>query len=185
MKITDLKVGVLIELDNIPYRVVESQHSSLGRGGAVMKTKLKNLVSGAMIEKTFRGQEQVPSARIDQQPVQYLYQADDGYVFMDQASFEQFTVNRDIIEPAISYVPEGGELELWLYEGKVIGYEVARSVWLKVTETETGLKGDSATGSTKPATLETGLVVQVPLFINQGDVLKIDTRTGQYIERQK
>ncbi len=179
----DFRTGVTIEIDGQPWVVVDFQHVKPGKGSAFVRTKIKNVITGAVLEKTFNAGERVPRAHVEQREVQYLYGVDDQYVFMDVTTFEQTTVMKDTIGDGVLYLKENMNVYMMVYEGRVIGIELPNFVELEVTQTDPGFKGDTATGGTKPATLETGAEVKVPLFINRGDVLKIDTRTGEYIER--
>lgn len=183
--ISDLKKEVLIQLDGVPYRIAESQHSSMGRGGAVVRTKLKNLLNGAVVERTFRPSEKIQPAEIERQQVQYLYSEGSDANFMDQSTYEQVSVSFDILGDQARFMAEGATVTLLYFQDKPIGLDMPNSVYLKVTHTEPGLKGDTASTTLKPCTVETGVNVNVPLFINEGDVIKVDTRTGAYLERQK
>jgi elongation factor P len=182
---TELKTGVMIELDGVPYRVVEYSHTAMGRGGAVVRTKLKNLLTGGVMERTFRSADKVSAAQIDRTPMQFLYQEGEQYVFMNQESFEQDSIPAGVLGDQRRFMPEGSTVSLLYFGGKIIGAEMPNNVYLKVTHTEPGARGDTATTALKPATVETGVQVMVPLFINQGDTIKVDTRTGGYLERQK
>jgi len=183
--INDLKKEVLITVEGVPYRVVDSQHVSLGRGGAVMRTKLKNLLTGAVLERTFRPSEKLEPAEITRASMQYLYKDGSALNFMNQASYDQEAVDEAILGEQSRFIAEGSTVTLMVFKGKVIGLEMPNSVTLKVTDTEPGVRGDTATTAMKAATLETGVIVQVPLFINEGDRVKVDTRSGQYLERAK
>lgn len=182
---TDLKKDTLIELDGDPYRVIEYSHSAMGRGGAVVRTKLKNLLTGSVVDRSFRTADKVASANIERAVVQYLYSEGANKVFMNQVSFDQETVPNDILGEQSKFVAEGSEVTLLSFKGKIIGMEMPNNVVLKVTETEPGVRGNTANAALKPATVETGVQVMVPLFINEGDHIKVDTRTGLYLERQK
>lgn len=179
----DFRTGVTIEIDGQPWVVVDFQHVKPGKGSAFVRTKIKNVITGAVLEKTFNAGERVPRAHVEQREVSYLYSVDEQYVFMDVTTFEQTGVMKDTIGDGVLYLKENMNVYMMVYEGRVIGIELPNFVELEVTHTDPGFKGDTATGGTKPATLETGAEVKVPLFINRGDVLKIDTRTGEYIER--
>jgi elongation factor P len=181
----DLRKDTLIVLDNTPYRVLESAHHAMGRGGGVVRTKLKNLVNGAVLERTFRPTDKIEKAEIERSAVQFLYNEDASMVFMNTDNYEQETITRDILGDQSNYIAEATTVNLLKFKDKVIGLEMPNSVYLKVIETEPGVKGDSATSSLKPCTIETGVQVMVPLFINEGDVIKVDTRNGAYLERQK
>jgi elongation factor P len=181
----DLRKGVLIDLEGVPFRVVEYSHHALGRGGGVVNVKIKNLVTGNVLDKTFRPSDKVPAANVERVPVQYLYREGSQLVFMNQETFEQQHIEEDVLGDQAKYLPEGGEVQLLTYADKVIGMDMPNNIFLKVTHTEPGLRGDTATAAMKPATVETGVQVNVPLFINVDDVIKVDTRTGAYLERQK
>jgi elongation factor P len=181
----DLKKDTLIVVENIPYRVVESAHHAMGRGGGVVRTKLKNLISGAVLERTFRPTDKIEPADIERAPMQYLYAEGDAMMFMNTDNYEQETVAKNVLGDQANYIAEGTNINLLKFKSKIIGLEMPNSVFLKVTHTEPGIKGDTATGSLKPCTIETDVQVMVPLFINEGDVIKVDSRTGAYLERQK
>jgi elongation factor P len=181
----DLKKGVVIELEGAPHQVVESSHIAMGRGGAVMRTKLKNLQSGAVFDKSFRSSDKVPAADLTRENMQYLYGDDGGFHFMNQDTYEQVTLDKGIVGDSAPYLKEGGKAIILLFNSKPIGLDIGNNVLLRITETEPGAKGDTATTALKPAKTETGLEVMVPLFINEGDVIKVDTRDGKYLERQK
>lgn len=183
--INHLKKDVLVQLDATPYRVVDSTHVKLARGGAVVRTKLKNLLTGAVLERTFRPSEKVTPAELERRSMQFLYRENQAFAFMDQQTYEQETVQAEVLGDQARFLAEGHVATLLSFEGRVIGLEMANSVPLKVSQTEAGIKGDTATASLKPATVETGVVVNVPLFIKTGDVIKVDTRTGAYLERAK
>lgn len=183
ISVNDFKTGVTIELEGQPYQVVEFQHVKPGKGAAFVRAKLKNAKSGAVVEKTFRGGEKVPRAHLDRREMQYLYNDGEGYVLMDNESYEQITVNKETLGDGVKWLLENMTVGVLLFQDNVIGIDIPNFVELTVTDTEPGIKGDTATGATKGATLETGAVVQVPLFINTGDKVRIDTRVGQYMER--
>ncbi|MDK2836326.1 MAG: elongation factor [Thermosediminibacterales bacterium] len=179
----DFKTGLTIELDGEVYMVVDFQHVKPGKGAAFVRSKLKNVKTGAVFEKTFRAGEKVPRAHVERKEMQYLYNSGDLYYFMDMETYEQIPLSNELIADSIKFLKENMQVTVMFYDGNAIGIELPNFVELEVIETEPGFKGDTATGGTKPATLETGAVVQVPLFINIGDILKIDTRTGEYISR--
>ena len=183
--VTDLKKGVLITLDGKPYRVVDYSQKVMGRGGSIVNVRVKNLLDGSVIPKTFKGAEKIESAHVDNRTVQYLYQDGDNYNFMDGQTFEQFELNSDVVGEVAPYLKEGNEVSLQSYEGKVINVELPNNIFLEVTYTENVVKGDTTSSVLKDATLETGLVIKVPAFIKVGDVVKVDTRTGDYLERKK
>jgi elongation factor P len=179
----DFHTGLTIELDGEIYMVIDFQHVKPGKGSAFVRSKLKNLRSGSTTERTFRAGEKVPRALIERKEMEYLYASGEEYIFMDTESYEQISLSRQTLGDNLKYLKENMQLNILLFKGEIIGLELPNSVELKVVETEPGFKGDTAAGGSKPAKLETGLVVQVPFFINEGDVLRIDTRTGEYLER--
>ena len=183
ISVNDLKNGITLELDNGLFQVVEFQHVKPGKGHAFVRSKLKNVRSGAVVEKTFRAGETVERANIDKREMQYLYTDGDGYVFMDNETYDQISVSAEALGDTANYVTEGSTATLLMYGSEIVGSDMAASVELTITETEPGIQGDRVSGATKPATLETGLVVQVPLFIEQGERIKVDTRSGDYISR--
>jgi elongation factor P len=163
--------------------VIEFQHVKPGKGGAFVRTKLKSVRTGAVVEKTFRADEKVPLAVIDKREMQYLYREGDAYVFMDNDSYEQIHVDAQDLGQAVRYLKEGDTAVLPMYQDNVVGIDLPAAVELTVTDTEPGVQGDRVSGARKPATLETGLVVQVPLFVEPGGRIKVDTRTGEYLAR--
>jgi elongation factor P len=179
----DFRNGVTFELEGQIFQVVEFQHVKPGKGAAFVRTKLKNIITGATVERTFSPTDKMPTAHIERKDMQYLYNDGDLYYFMDLESYEQLPINKDTIGDALKFVKENMNVKILSHNGNVFGIEPPTFVELEVTETEPGFKGDTATGATKPATLETGAVVKVPLFINQGDMIRIDTRVGEYLER--
>lgn len=183
--INDLKKEVLISLDGVPYRVVDSQHVSLGRGGAVMRTKLKNLLNGSVLERTFRPAEKIEPAAINRVQMQYLYREGANLHFMNQETYDQEAVDETVLGDQSRFIAEGSHVTLFEFQNKIIGLEMPNSVVLKIAQTEPGVRGDTANAALKAARLETGVSVQVPLFINTGDSIKVDTRSGQYLERAK
>ena len=183
VNVNDFRTGLTIEVDGEIYSVIEFQHVKPGKGAAFVRSKLKNLRNGNLVEKTFRAGETVNRAQIENREVQYLYNSGNEYVFMDNESFDQFTLDRKQLEWEINFLKENMNVHIQFYQGEIIGINLPNSVELKVVETEPGIRGNTATGATKNAKLETGLNVQVPLFINEGDVLLIDTREGKYISR--
>lgn len=183
ISVNDFRTGLTIEVDGEIYSVIEFQHVKPGKGAAFVRSKLKNLRNGNLVEKTFRAGENVNRAQIENREVQYLYNSGNEYVFMDNETFDQFTLDRKRLEWEINFLKENMNVHIQFYEGEIIGITLPNSVELKVVETEPGIRGNTATGATKNAKLETGLNVQVPLFINEGDVLLIDTREGKYISR--
>ena len=182
---TDLKKGTVCQIDGKPYRVVEYGQKVMGRGGSIVNVKLKNLIDGSVIPKTFKGQEKIETAEVSNKTVQYLYKDDSLFYFMDPESFEQFELNAEIVDSASGYLKEGNELNLQMFDGRVINVELPKNIYLEVTYAEDVVKGDTTSNVLKDATLETGLVVKVPAFIKQGDVISVDTATGEYRERKK
>lgn len=182
---TDLKKGTVIQLDGQPFRVTDYNQKVMGRGGSIVNVKLKNLVTGAVIPKTFKGQEKIEPAEVTNRTVQYLYADGEGFHFMDPESFEQFQLPSEDMEDAGDYLKEGDEVQLQFFGDRVINVELPKSLYLLVTYTEDVVKGDTTSNVLKDATLETGKVVKVPSFIKTGDTLKVDTRDGSYIERKK
>jgi elongation factor P len=173
----------MIKVDDELFIVLSFQHVKPGKGGAFVKTKLRNIKKNIIIEKTFRAGEKVEDIFIEKRKMQYLYNDGDNSIFMDIDNYEQESIPDQFIEDELKFLKEGQEVDVTFYEGEIISVELPTFVELKVTHTEPGLKGDTATTTFKPATIETGTIIQVPLFINEGDTLKIDTRTGEYIER--
>ena len=179
----DVKPGMALDLDDGIFQIVEYQHVKPGKGRAFVKMKLKNLLSGAVVERTFRADEPVQQAIIDRRGHQYLYSDDLGYHFQDGETYDQLTLTAEQVGAASGFLKEGDGVLLAMYNGRAIGIDLPTSVVLAVTHAEPGVKGDRVSGATKPVTLETGLVVQVPLFVDTGDRVKVDTRTGAYITR--
>ncbi len=179
----DLKNGMSLDLPEGLFSVVEFQHVKPGKGGAFVRTKLKNVRSGAVIERTYRADEKLEQAIIDKRDMQFLYRDGVDFVFMDTTSYEQMTATPGSLGDAPNYLKEGDEANLQMYDGEIVGVDLPAAVELTVTETEPGIQGDRVSGARKPATLQTGLVVQVPLFVNTGDVIKVDTRSGEYLTR--
>lgn len=182
---TDLKKGVVCQIDGKPFRVIEYSQKVMGRGGSIVNVKLKNLIDGSVIPKTFKGQEKIESASVNNKTVQYLYNNDDMFFFMDPATFEQFELNADVVDTAASYLKEGEELNLQFFGDRVINVELPKNVYLEVTYTEDVVKGDTTSNVLKDATLETGAIVKVPSFIKTGDIVSVDTASGEYRERKK
>ncbi|MDK2855779.1 MAG: elongation factor [Bacillota bacterium] len=179
----DFRTGLTIELEGEVYSVVDFQHVKPGKGSAFVRSKLKNIRTGALIERTFRAGEKVETAHIDRRQMQYLYSAGSSYTFMDTENFEQLTLSEDQLGENLKFLKENMLITVLLHEGNILGIELPNFVDLKVVETTPGIRGDTVSGATKPAKLETGAVVQVPLFIEEGDVIRIDTRTGEYLTR--
>lgn len=179
----DFRTGLTIEIDRDVYQVVDFQHVKPGKGAAFVRSKLRNLRTGATIDKTFNAGEKVPRARVDRREVQYLYNDGQDYHFMDMETYDQFSMEKDQLDDAVKYLKENMNFQILMFQGKSVGLDLPNHVELKVVETTPGIKGDTASGGSKPATLETGYIVQVPFFIEEGDVLQIDTRSGHYIKR--
>ena len=179
----DIKNGITIKVDEGLFTVIDFQHVKPGKGGAFVRTKLRNARSGAVIERTYRSDERLEQAMIDKRDMQYLYRDGDDYIFMDQSTFDQVPVSSKTLGDAANFLKETGKAMLMLHDEEIIGIELPASVELEIAETEPGIQGDRVSGARKAATLETGFVVQVPLFIGPGEMVKIDTRTGDYITR--
>lgn len=179
----DFKNGLTLEIDGQVMQILEFQHVKPGKGAAFVRTKLRNVINGGVVEKTFRPTEKFPSARIDKVDMQYLYADGDLYNFMNAETYDQVALNSDLVGDALKYVKENETVKVLSYNGKVFSIEPPMFVELEITDTEPGFKGDTAQGATKPATVETGAQVNVPLFVNQGDKIKIDTRTNEYLGR--
>ena len=179
----DFKNGITFEMEGTVFQIVEFQHVKPGKGAAFVRTKLKNVISGAVIEKTFSPTDKFENAYIDRKEMQYSYNDGDLYYFMDMESFEMMPIEKDKLGDNFKFVKEEMMVKIISYKGNVFGVEPPISVELEVTDTDPGFAGNTATNTLKPATLETGAVIKVPLFINVGDVLKIDTRTGEYVSR--
>ena len=180
----EFRNGVTMEYEGNIYQVIEFQHVKPGKGAAFVRTKLKNLVTGAVVEKTFRPTEKMPKAMIERKDMTYLYNDGDLYNFMDAETYDQIAIPASEVGDALKFVKENENVKVLSHNGNIFGIEPPLFVELEVTETEPGFKGDTATGATKPATVETGATVNVPLFINQGEIINIDTRTGEPIERK-
>ena len=179
----DFRNGVTLEIEGNVYQIVEFQHVKPGKGAAFVRTKIKNIKSGGVVERTFRPTEKFPAARIDRVDMQYLYSDGDLFYFMNTETFDQVALNADAIGDALKFVKEQEMVKVCSYNGEVFSVEAPLFVELEITDTEHGFKGDTATGATKPAVVETGATVYVPLFVDQGDKIKIDTRTGEYLSR--
>jgi elongation factor P len=179
----DLKNGMSLDLPEGLFSVVEFQHVKPGKGGAFVRTKLKNVRSGAVIERTYRADEKLEQAIIEKRDMQFLYRDGADFVFMDTTTYEQMTAAPESLGDAPSYLKEGDQANLQMYNGEIVGVDLPAAVELAVSETEPGIQGDRVSGARKPATLQTGLVVQVPLFVNTGDTIKVDTRSGEYLTR--
>jgi len=179
----DFRNGITLEIEGNIFQIIEFQHVKPGKGAAFVRTKLKNIISGGVVEKTFRPTEKFPQARIDRKDMQYLYSDGDLYHFMDVETYDQVALNEETIGDALKFVKENDMCKVCSHNGNVFAIEPPLFVELEITDTEPGFKGDTATGATKPATVETGATVSVPLFVNLGDKIKIDTRTGEYLSR--
>jgi elongation factor P len=179
----DLRTGMVLEIDGVLYSVVDFQHVKPGKGGAFVRTKIRNLATGRVIDKTFNAGEKVKDIRIDTVQMQYLYGADGDYHFMNSETYEQIQISASLLEDAIPFLKEGNVVTVQMREGQPIGIELPTFVDLKIVETAPGLKGDTVSGGTKPATLETGKIIQVPLFVQEGTLVRVDTRTGEYVSR--
>lgn len=179
----ELRKGIIIEYEGTLQRIIEYNHVKQGRGSAFVRLTMRNLRTGSTTQQTFQAGSKFPLVRLERQRAQYLYPEDERYNFMDIDSFEQFSLDKETLGSALNYIKEQDTIDLLTYDGEPIDIEIPITVNLAVTQTDPGLRGDTATGGTKPATLETGVTVSVPLFVNEGDTLKIDTRTGQYLER--
>lgn len=179
----DFRNGITIEYEGNVYQIVEFQHVKPGKGAAFVRTKLKNIINGGVVEKTFRPTEKCPQARIDRKDMQYLYADGDLFNFMDTETYDQVALNSDTVGDTLKFVKENEMVKICSYNGNVFAIEPPLFVELEITDTEPGFKGDTATGATKPAVVETGATVYVPLFVDQGDKIKIDTRTGEYLSR--
>lgn len=183
--INDLKTGTVFEDGGQPWVVLEYHHSKMGRGGAVLKTKLKNLITGANLQKTYQGSDKVQPVELERKKAQYLYNDGSGYIFMDESNYEQFSFTEEIAGNSVKYIKEGDSIDIQYYKGKPISLNVPIKVTLLVTEAMEADKGNTATAATKPITLETGLIINGPMFIKKGDRVIVDTRDNSYIERAK
>ena len=179
----DFRNGVTFDMDGNVYQIVEFQHVKPGKGAAFVRTKIRNVISGAVVERTFNPTEKFPTAYVERKDMQYLYNDGDLYYFMDPESYEQIPINADKLGDNFKFVKENMDVKVLSYKGNVFGVEPPFFIELEVTQTDPGFKGDTATNATKPATLETGAEIRVPLFINEGDMIRIDTRTGEYLSR--
>lgn len=183
LSITSLKKGTIFQLDGVPYKVLDYSQKVMGRGGSIVNVRIKSLLDGRVLDKTFKGNEQIDSAHVTNRPAQYLYKDGTSYFFMDTGTYDQFEVPKDYVEDKEPYMKEGDDITAQLFEGRVINIELPKNVPLKVTYTENVVRGDTSSAITKDATLETGLVVKVPAFIKQGDIISVDTTTGAYRAR--
>ena len=179
----EFRNGVTFDMDGNVYQIIEFQHVKPGKGAAFVRTKIKNVISGAVVEKTFNPTEKFPTAFVERKEMQYLYNDGELYYFMDQETYEQIPINAETLGDNFKFVKENRDVKSLSYKGTVFGVEPPFFVELEVTQTDPGFKGDTATNASKPATLETGAEIRVPLFIDEGDIIRIDTRTGEYMER--
>lgn len=179
----EFRTNMTITYEGDAWQIIEFQHVKPGKGAAFVRTKMRNLCTGSVIEKSFNPNERFENALIDRREMNYLYETDGQYTFMDNETFDQMELSKEQLGSNLNFLMENMTVKVVIYEGKVLGVELPNTVEMKVVATDPGIRGDTATGGSKPATLETGYVVKVPLFINEGDVLRIDTRTGDYIER--
>jgi elongation factor P len=182
---TEFRNGLKIEIDGEPYAIVEFQHVKPGKGGAFVRTKMKSLKSGNVIDRTFRSGEKVDVPELEEKTMQYLYAADKDRVLMDTSSYEQISMSEKQLGDSVNYLKENMEIKVLYFKGQPINIDIPMFVELKIARTDPGIRGDTASGGSKPATLETGAVVKVPFYLNEGDVVKIDTRSGIFIERVK
>lgn len=182
---TEFRNGLKVEIDGEPYVMVEFQHVKPGKGGAFVRTKLRSLKSGNVIDRTFRSGEKLDTPELEEKKMQYLYAADKDRYFMDTTNYEQISLDEDQLGDNINYLKENMEIKILYYKGQPINIEIPMFVELAITQTEPGVRGDTASGGSKPATLETGAVIKVPFYLNEGDMVKVDTRTGTFIERVK
>lgn len=185
LSITSLRKGTIFQLEGEPFRVVDYNQKVMGRGGSIVNVRIKSLVSGKVLDKTFKGNEQLDSADVTTQTVQYLYSDVNTFFFMNEESFNQFEVPADLLGDSAGYLKESDHVQLQFFEGRPINVELAKNVPLQVTYTEDAVKGDTSSSITKDATLETGIIIKVPAFIKQGDVISVDTTSGAYRERVK
>ena len=183
ISVNDFRTGITIEIDGVLWQVVDFQHVKPGKGAAFVRSKLKNLAKGTTVEKTFRGGEKVQRAIVERKPYQYLYAVDDDYVFMDNSTYEQVQVTAEFIGDGLKWLKDSMDVQIVFHGEKILEVEMPNFVELEVTQTDPGLKGDTAQGGSKPATVETGAIVTVPLFVEEGDVLQVDTRSGEYLKR--
>lgn len=185
LAITELKKGTIFELDNVPYKVLEYQQKVMGRGGSIVNVRIKSLIDGRVLDKTFKGSEQLERADVSTENFQYLYADGGQYHFMNTKSYEQLSANSELLGDQAVYLKEGDELKAQIFRGQIVSVELPKNVYLKVEYAEGAVKGDTSSAVTKEAKLETGLVVKVPAFIKTGDIISVDTTTGAYRERKK
>lgn len=182
---TELKKGVVVQIDGKPFKVIEYNQKVMGRGGSIVNVKIKNLIDGSVIPKTFKGQEKIDSAEVSNRSVQYLYSDGSNFHFMDPVTFEQFQLPADIVDGVMGFLKEGDNVTLQSFNNNIINVELPKNIYLEVTYAESVVKGDTSSSVLKDATVETGLVVKVPAFIKKGDIISVDTTTGDYRERKK
>lgn len=185
LAITELKKGTLIQLNGQPYKVVDYSQKVMGRGGSIVSTRLKNLMDGSVVSRTFQGNERIESADVMTTRVQYLYRDDSNYYFMDSRTYDQFSVPGDVVSDISMFLKEGADADAQHFGGRVIAIELPIKVTLQVIDAEPGIKGDTVSNAMKSATLETGAKIQVPLFVNSGDSVIVDTRNSSYVERAR
>lgn len=183
--ITELKKGTLIDIGGVPYQVTDYSQKVMGRGGSIVNVRIKSLIDGRVLDKTFKGNEQVAAAEVERKSAQFLYADVQGAHFMDELTYEQFDISRSVADSVLPYLPEGAKAQIQIYEGRPIGVEVSVKVQLKVTEAPSVVKGDTQSTVLKEVKLETGATIQAPIFIKTGDTLVVDTRDGSYVERAK
>lgn len=181
----EFRKGAKVEFRNAPYEIIDFQHSKVGRGGAIVRTRLKNLKTGSIIEETFKAGEKFPKPNLEEKTMQYLYKQGESYYFMDTENYEQFPLSGDQLGEAIKFLKENMVVKALFYSGTLLTVELPMFVELRIEETDPGFKGDTASGGSKPAVLETGATIKVPFHLNEGDVVRVDTRTSEYIERVK
>ncbi|PWL41590.1 elongation factor P [Christensenella sp. MSJ-20] len=179
----EFRKGITVEIDDGVWVIVDFQHVKPGKGAAFVRTKIKNVVTGNVLERTFNPTERMPRAHVESKDMQYLYADGDLYYFMDNETYEQLPLSKDLVEDALKFIKENMDVQVKFFKGSAFSVEPPNFVELEVTQTDPGFKGDTATAGTKPATLETGAVVQVPMFIDQGEIIRVDTRTGEYMSR--
>ncbi len=180
---SQFKNGLKIELDGVPFNIIYFQHVKPGKGGAFVRTKLKNVLNGKIVERTFRSGERMEEADVEEKSMQYLYQDSDGRIFMDSASYEQIPIGEDVLGDSVNYLMENMTVDVLFWRGKPINIDLPNYIEAVVTRSDPGVKGDTSSGATKPATIECGATLNVPLFIEEGDKIRVDTRTGEYSER--
>lgn len=185
LNITELRKGTLLQLTGVPYKVLDYNQKVVGRGGSIVNVRIRSLIDGKVLDKTFKGSDQLDGADVTNRNVQYLYKDNKNFYFMDEDNFDQLSIAADVIGDQSGYLKEGDKVQAQLFDGQVINVELPKNVPLKVTYSENAIKGDTTTSVQKSAEMETGIVVKVPLFIKTGDVIRIDTRTGEYLDRAK